>query len=75
MFENLRKLRKNKNIKVKDICKALNLETESAYYKKENGNVPFTLQEGKIISNLFGEPIATIFFENELSCQDTAEAK
>lgn len=75
MFENLRKLRKNKNIKVKDICKALNLETESAYYKKEKGNVPFTLQEGKIISNLFGEPIETIFFENELSCQNTAEAK
>lgn len=67
MFENLRKMRKSKNIKVKDICQALKLETESAYYKKENETVPFTLEEGKIISNLFCEPIETIFFENELS--------
>jgi DNA-binding XRE family transcriptional regulator len=68
MFEKLREMRKSKNIKVKDICQALKLETESAYYKKENGKVPFTLEEGKIISDLFSEPIEAIFFENELSC-------
>lgn len=67
MFENLRKIRKEKNVKVKDICNAIGLETESAYYKKENGVVPFTLKEGQIISKLFNEPIETIFFANELS--------
>lgn len=67
MFEKLRKMRKEKGIKVKDICKALNLETESAYYKKETGCVPFTLDEGKIIADLFSEPMESIFYENELS--------
>lgn len=67
MFEKLRKMRKDKDIKVKDICKVLDLETESAYYKKETGSVPFTLEEGKKIADLFKEPIESIFFESELS--------
>ena len=70
MFEKLRKKRLEKDIKVKDICEALNLKTESAYYKKETGNVPFTLEEGKIIANLLSEPIESIFFDDELSCKD-----
>ena len=67
MFEKLRKMRKEKGIKVKDICELLNLETEAAYYKKETGSVPFTLEEGKKIANLLNEPIESIFFGNELS--------
>lgn len=67
MFENLRKIRKEKDIKVKEICEVLNLETEAAYYKKETGKVPFTLEEGKKVAMLFNEPIETLFFENELS--------
>lgn len=67
MFEKLRKLRQQKNIKAKDIAEKMGLKTEGAYYKKETGNVPFTLNEGKIISDLFGMPIEDIFFKNELS--------
>lgn len=67
MFENLRKLRQEKNIKVKDITEKLGLKTEAAYYKKETGRVPFTLEEGKIIAKMFDMPIEDIFFEKEIS--------
>ena len=70
MFENLRKIRQEKNIKAKEIAEKLGLKTEGAYYKKETGNVPFTLEEGKIISDMLKMPIEEIFFTNELSSQD-----
>lgn len=70
MYEKLRKIRKEKNIKVKEITKKLGLETEGAYYKKETGNVSFTLEEGKKISEILELPIEDIFFTNELSCKD-----
>lgn len=67
MFERLRKLRREKKIKANEFAKKMGLKTEGAYYKKENGKVPFTLQEGKIVSDILGLPIEEIFFEDELS--------
>ena len=67
MFENLRKLRQEKNIKAKDIAEKLGLKTEGAYYKKETGSVPFTLEEGKIVADILKMPIEEIFFTDELS--------
>lgn len=64
MFEILRKKRKEKGIKVSEICSVIGLKTKAAYYKKESGSVPFTLQESRIISNLFNEPIENIFFND-----------
>ena len=76
MFEKLRKIRQEKNIKAKEIAEKIGLKTEGAYYKKETGSVPFTLEEGKIIANIFEMPIEEIFFTNELSCKDkTREAR
>lgn len=70
MFEKLRKIRQEKNIRAKDIAKELGLKTEGAYYKKEKGTVPFTLKEGKIVADILNMPIEEIFFTNELSCKD-----
>lgn len=70
MFERLRKIRQEKNIKAKEIAEKLGLKTEGAYYKKETGSVPFTLVEGKIIADIFKMPIEDIFFKDELSWQD-----
>ena len=67
MFERLRKIRKEKNISALEIAKKIGLKTEGAYYKKETGDVPFTLTEGKIISDLLEMPIEDIFFTNEIS--------
>lgn len=67
MFENLRKIRREKKINAKEIANRMGLKTEGAYYKKEAGNVPFTLEEGKIIADIFKMPIEEIFFADELS--------
>ena len=75
MFEKLRKIRQEKNIKAKDIAEKLGLKTEGAYYKKETGTVPFTLQEGKKISEIIGLPIEEIFFTEEISWQDNRKDK
>lgn len=73
MFEKLRKLRQDKNIKAKQIAEKLGLKTEGAYYKKETGSVPFTLEEGKIVADILQMPIEEIFFTNELSLQDNKQ--
>lgn len=70
MFENLRKIRQDKNIKAFEIAKKMGLKTEGAYYKKETGRVPFTLEEGKIVADMLNMPIEDIFFENKLSYKD-----
>ncbi len=70
MFKKLRKIRQEKNIKAKEIAEKLGLKTEGAYYKKETGSVPFTLEEGKIVADMLDMPIEKIFFTNELSCKD-----
>ena len=63
MFENLRKLRQEKNIKARDIAEKLGLKTEGAYYKKETGSVPFTLEEGKIVADILETPIEEFFLQ------------
>lgn len=70
MFEKLREFRQEKNIKVKEIAEKLGLKTEGAYYKKETGSVPFTLEEGKIVADILKMPMEEIFFTNELSYKD-----
>jgi DNA-binding XRE family transcriptional regulator len=49
-----------------DMSKLIGLKTPSAYYKKENGDVPFSLEEAKIIAEKFNKPLE-IFFNNNLS--------
>lgn len=75
MFERLRKIRQEKNIKAREIAERIGLKTEGAYYKKETGSVPFTLTEGKVIADMFEMPMEEIFFTNELSYRDKKEAR
>lgn len=67
MFEKLRELRNSKNISAEDMAAVLGLETKAAYYKKEAGNVKFTLSEAKKIADYFKLPIEEIFFTIEVS--------
>lgn len=62
MYNNLKSIRKNKNISVKSLKEVLGLVTNAAYYKKENGTVKFTLEEAKKISDYIGLTIEEIFF-------------
>lgn len=71
MFVKLKKLRVEHNVSAEEMSKILGLETKAAYYKKESGNVKFSLLEAKKISDFFNIPIEEIFFSNEVSSRDT----
>ena len=71
MFVKLKKLRVERNVSAEEMSKILGLETKAAYYKKESGNVKFSLLEAKRISDFFNIPIEEIFFSNEVSHKDT----
>ena len=64
MKNRLKEIRKNKNIPVETIMKALGLETKAAYYKKENGMVKITIDVALSLSNLFDMPVEEIFLDN-----------
>ena len=66
MYLKLRKKRLMDNTEVEILTELLGLKTKAAYYKKESGNVKFSLEEAKKIAKYYNEPIEKIF-EKELS--------
>ena len=62
MYQNLRELRLKNKIPINVFLKELGVETKSAYYKKETGLVPITLEEAKKIADILGLSIEAIFF-------------
>ncbi len=72
MFDQLRKIRKENKVSCAEMAAALGLKTRSAYHKKENGYVPFSLQEGKKVSDYFGLSMEAIFFSSGVSNTDTS---
>ncbi len=61
----LKELRKERDETQIEIAKLLGLKTASAYSKKENGRVPFSLEEAKLLAKHFNQPIE--YFTNEFS--------
>ena len=53
----LKEMRKAKGETQSDLAALLGLKTASAYNKKENGKVPLTLNEAKILADHFGKPL------------------
>ncbi len=53
----LKNMRKEKGETQIEVAKLLGLKTASAYNKKENGKVPITLEEAKILSAHYNQPI------------------
>lgn len=58
--EYLRSLRKSTGETQLQLAILLGLKTASAYSKKENGKVPFTVEEAKILAEHFKEPLEKI---------------
>lgn len=54
MLKNLRKEHGETQI---EVARLLGLKTASAYNKKENGKVPISLEEAKILSAHYEQPI------------------
>lgn len=61
-LESLRQKRKEKKVGVQEIIKSLNLQTKSAYYRKESGTNSFALEEAKILADLLDTTIDQLFF-------------
>ena len=61
MYQILRDTRKLQDVAVIDIAKKLGLKTTGTYYKKEQGNVPITIEEAKIISKMLHTSIDKLF--------------
>lgn len=53
----LKDLRKDKGETQSEIARLLGLKTASAYNKKENGKVPISLEEARILSIHYNQPI------------------
>ena len=67
MFDKLKEIRVKEKVTCEQLANLLGFKTNGAYHKKEQGNVPFTLEEAKIIADYFKKEINDIFFENEVS--------
>ena len=72
MYSKLRATRLHEKVTCDRLASLLGFKTKSAYHKKEQGNVPFTLEEAKIIADYFKKDINDIFFENEISQMETS---
>lgn len=72
MHDNLRAIRRRLGISGSDMSALLGLKTVPAYYKKETGNVKFTIDEAKLIADRFDMSIEAIFFDCALSSKDNA---
>ena len=64
MFNRLREVRNQNNVNVQILSDLIGIKEKSTYYKKERGEIPFTLNEAKIISDYFKMDINKIFFDN-----------
>ena len=61
MYQILRNTRKLQDVPVIDIAKKLGFKTTGTYYKKEQGSVPITIKEGKILSKMLHTPMDKLF--------------
>lgn len=62
MFTKLKNIRKENRISVKSMANMLELKSPSSYWKKENGDVNFSLSEARKIALFFKKSIDEIFF-------------
>ena len=72
MFDKLREARKIQNLTCQQISNLLGLKTRSAYQKKEQGRVPFRLEEAKKIADFLGTKVEDIFFNDETKATEKA---
>lgn len=58
MGNELKKLRKERGETQVQLAQLLGLKTASAYCKKENGSVPLSLEEVKILAKHYNKPVS-----------------
>lgn len=66
MYEKLKELREKKGYTIEDMARLIN-KSPCNYFKKENGDVKFSVNEALTISKFLKCKVESIFFKNELS--------
>lgn len=69
-MSNVKKIRETKGLKQEDIAKVIGTSPVN-YSKKENGYIKFSLNEAKLLSDFYQQPIEVIFFDDEVSKIET----
>jgi len=69
----IRKIRKEKNISVEEIMKHLGINTFATYYRKETGIIKYSLDEAKLLSDLFEMSIEELFFDSGFTKNENNE--
>lgn len=72
MYEKLKEVREKKGYTIEDMAQVIN-KSPCNYFKKENGDVKFSVNEALQISNFLKTKVEEIFFKNELSENETKE--
>ena len=66
MYEKLKEIREQKGYTIDDMAQVIN-KSPCNYFKKENGDVKFSVNEALEISKFLKRKVENIFFINELS--------
>lgn len=66
MYEKLKRTREKKGYSIEDMAKVIN-KSPCNYFKKESGDVKFSVNEALIIAGFLKSKVEKIFREEELS--------
>jgi DNA-binding XRE family transcriptional regulator len=66
MYEKLKEVREKKGYTIEDMAQVIN-KSPCNYFKKENGDVKFSVNEALEIADFLKTKVEKIFFKNELS--------
>lgn len=69
-LQKLKELRKANDIKQREMAELLGI-SKPAYNQKENGKRAFTIDECRIVAELFSETIEGIFFASQVNANKT----
>lgn len=72
MYETLRRTRKETHTPIRVLTKLLDLKTEAAYLKKENGERKFSVDDAFKLAKYFKKSIEELFNTTELSRKDNS---
>ena len=62
MYEDLRKIRTERGIRLKECADVIGVQ-EACYCKKELGDLKFSLEEAKALADFFKLPVEVLFFK------------
>ncbi len=74
-MNNLKEFRRTDGVKASTLARLIGLKTNASYYKKENGDVKFTVEEALVIANHFGRRVEEIFLPQDVPLKNYNDEK